>query len=219
APAAAEAKPAVEAKPAGRAAVNEELLSIYLDEAAEVLASIDGAIPGCRQDANNRDALTTIRRGFHTLKGSGRMVGLMDLGEVAWEIEQVMNRWLEQQRPATKTLLELISMASEAFAGWVKQLREGTLMGEIDGGRIVERARRGRGRGDQRRRREDGAQLFRHLPRRGPGPHRHPHRRIEALGGRARPRCDARVPARRAYAGEQLRHRRFREPRRALGRA
>ena len=29
------------------------------------------------------------------------MVGLMDLGEVAWEVEQVMNRWLEQKRPAS----------------------------------------------------------------------------------------------------------------------
>src|SRR5205814_6593106 len=132
APAAAQAKPAVEAKPAGRAAVNEELLSIYLDEAAEVLASIDGAIPGCRQDAHNRDALTTIRRGFHTLKGSGRMVGLVDLGEVAWEIEEVMNRWLEQQRPATPALLELVAMASAAFAGWVAGLRAGTLTAEVD---------------------------------------------------------------------------------------
>ncbi len=60
--------------------------------------------------------LTTIRRGFHTLKGSGRMVGLMDLGEVAWEVEQVMNRWLEQKWPASADLLDLIAAASGAFA-------------------------------------------------------------------------------------------------------
>ena len=40
------------------------------------------------------------------------------------------------------TLLDLITMASAAFAGWVKQLREGTLQGEIDGGKIVELARK-----------------------------------------------------------------------------
>ena len=45
-----------------------------------------------------------IRRGFHTLKGSGRMVGLNELGEVAWEVEQVMNRWLEDQRPAIRRI-------------------------------------------------------------------------------------------------------------------
>jgi chemosensory pili system protein ChpA (sensor histidine kinase/response regulator) len=127
---------------ASRPPVNEELLAIYLEEAGEVLAGIDGALPLCREQAQNRDALTTIRRGFHTLKGSGRMVGLMDLGEVAWEIEQVMNKWLEQQRPATPELLELIQSASSAFADWVARLRAGTLHGEVDGAGIIERARR-----------------------------------------------------------------------------
>src|SRR5260221_2605737 len=127
---------------ATRPPVNEELLAIYLDEAGEVLATINAALPDCREQPQNRDALTTIRRGFHTLKGSGRMVGLMDLGEVAWEVEQVMNRWLEQQRPVGPSLLELIALASAGFATWVDQLRAGSLKGEIDAARIVELARR-----------------------------------------------------------------------------
>ena len=133
------AAPAAEAE---RPPVNQELLEIYLDEAGEVLATINGSLPDCRSQPQNRDALTTIRRGFHTLKGSGRMVGLMDLGEVAWEIEQVMNRWLEQQRPATPVLLDLIEKASSAFAEWVAQLRSGSLKGEIDADAIVELARK-----------------------------------------------------------------------------
>ena len=70
------------------------------------------------------------------------MVGLMDLGEVAWEIEQVLNKWLEQQRPTTPALLDLVQEASGAFAGWVAQLRDGNLQGEITGTGIVEQARR-----------------------------------------------------------------------------
>ncbi len=124
-----------------RPPVNQELLEIYLDEAVEVLATINAALPDCKQP-QSREALTTIRRGFHTLKGSGRMVGLMDLGEVAWEIEQVMNRWLEQQRPANASLLDLITRASAAFAVWVEQLRAGSLKGEIDGAQIVAFARK-----------------------------------------------------------------------------
>jgi chemosensory pili system protein ChpA (sensor histidine kinase/response regulator) len=126
---------------APRPQVNDELLAIYLEEAGEVLAAVDAAVPLCREQPLNRDALTTIRRSFHTLKGSGRMVGLMDLGEVAWEIEQVMNTWLEQQHPATPALLALVAMASTAFADWVKQLRAGGLRGEIDGASVVARAR------------------------------------------------------------------------------
>jgi chemosensory pili system protein ChpA (sensor histidine kinase/response regulator) len=116
-----------------RATVDAELLGIFLDEAGEVLQTINDTVPVCRAEPNNLDALTTIRRAFHTLKGSGRMVGLMDLGEVAWEIERLMNGWLEQKRPANAGLLELISTASASFAVWVGQLRDNSLQGEVDG--------------------------------------------------------------------------------------
>ena len=88
--------------------VDAELLAIFLEEADEVLQTIEATLPIAASKPDDREALTTIRRGFHTLKGSGRMVGLMDLGEVAWEIEQVMNRWLEQKRRATPALLDLL---------------------------------------------------------------------------------------------------------------
>ena len=127
--------------PSARPQVNEELLGVYLEEAGEVLAAVDAAVPLCRAQPLDKDALTTIRRGFHTLKGSGRMVGLMDLSEVAWEIEQVMNRWLEQQRAATPALLDLVEAASARFAEWVGELSAGSLSGEIEGEDIVARAR------------------------------------------------------------------------------
>ncbi|MDH3320609.1 MAG: Hpt domain-containing protein [Betaproteobacteria bacterium] len=133
---------AAAAQPAApRPQVNEQLLAIYLEEAGEVLAAVDEALTLCREQPLDKEALTTIRRGFHTLKGSGRMVGLMDLSEVAWEIEQVMNKWLEQQRPAARELLDLIARASADFADWVEMLRTGGLRGEIDGAAIVARAR------------------------------------------------------------------------------
>ncbi len=107
---------------AAPAAQDEELLQIFLEEAAEVLAGIEAALQVCRAEPGNAEALATVRRGFHTLKGSGRMVGLKELGEVAWEVEQVMNRWLEDQRPASAELLELAGDAAKRFAEWVAQL-------------------------------------------------------------------------------------------------
>jgi chemosensory pili system protein ChpA (sensor histidine kinase/response regulator) len=102
-----------------------ELLQIFLEEATEVLASIETALPVCRAEPANADALRTIRRGFHTLKGSGRMVGQDELGEIAWVLEQVMNRWLEEKRPASAELLELAESAASQFAQWVAQLKHG----------------------------------------------------------------------------------------------
>lgn len=133
----AEAVPPPQPSAATVAAVDPELLGIFLDEAQEVLANIDGAVPLCRQQPDNREALTTIRRGFHTLKGSGRMVGLSDLGEIAWEIEQVMNRWLDERQPATPALLDLITAASTSFAAWITELKSGATL-QIDARHILE---------------------------------------------------------------------------------
>jgi chemosensory pili system protein ChpA (sensor histidine kinase/response regulator) len=129
--------PATPAAEEPKAAADAELLGIFLEEANEVLAGIRAAMP-----PDGHEALTTIRRGFHTLKGSGRMVGLMDLGEAAWVVEQVLNGWLEDKRPATPGLVELIETAAQSFAGWIAALSAGDLKGEIDASPIAEAAQR-----------------------------------------------------------------------------
>src|SRR6267142_782634 len=139
--AAAPEKPHEKPQETQQAAESEGLLDIFLEEASEVLGNIDAALPQSRERPGDRDVLITIRRGFHTLKGSGRMVGLTDLGEVAWEIEQVMNRWLERQQPACAELLELIGLASAAFADWIGKLRRRETF-TLDGKTIVERAQK-----------------------------------------------------------------------------
>ncbi|WP_051279700.1 hybrid sensor histidine kinase/response regulator [Chitinilyticum aquatile] len=109
--------------PVSEVAVDAELLEVYLEEAVEVLATIDSHLEQCRAAPHDREALTVIRRGYHTLKGSGRMVGLNQLGEVAWVIEQVLNKWLQAERPASRGLFELIAMSHAAFGEWVAQLQ------------------------------------------------------------------------------------------------
>jgi len=104
---------------------SDELLQIFLEEAREVLGSIEAALPVSRADPANAESLTTLRRGFHTLKGSGRMVGLAALGDAAWEVEQVMNRWLEEKQPATPELLDMATAAAKHFATWIEKLAAG----------------------------------------------------------------------------------------------
>jgi chemosensory pili system protein ChpA (sensor histidine kinase/response regulator) len=121
---------------------SSELLGVFLEEAAEVLQTIDQALPQCRDKPDDREVLSTLRRAFHTLKGSGRMVGLAGLGEAAWEVEQVMNAWLEQKRAATPALLELLGAASKSFAGWIAELRGPGPARALDLSNIVELATR-----------------------------------------------------------------------------
>src|SRR5690625_6557830 len=74
---------------------DEEILEIFVEEAGEVSDAIAEYFPQCAADFENQEALTEFRRAFHTLKGSGRMVGANDIGELAWSIENMLNRILD----------------------------------------------------------------------------------------------------------------------------
>jgi len=102
--------------------IDQELLAIFLEEAEGVLASIAENLEAVRAQPASAAHLTTIRRGFHTLKGSGRMVGLGRLGEAAWAVEQVLNLWQQEDRPASAELFGLIAESHRAFTDWVSRL-------------------------------------------------------------------------------------------------
>lgn len=124
--------------------IDAELLAIFLEEAVEVLATMAEQRALLADDLHNTDALTTIRRSTHTLKGSGRMVGLTELGETAWEIEQTLNLWLRQEQAVTDELLRLIADEHEIFSSWVKYL-ESNVGGAPDPTALIADARRLRG--------------------------------------------------------------------------
>lgn len=115
--------------------VDQELLEIFLEEATEVVATIRQNLDILRTSPHDKESLTTIRRGYHTLKGSGRMVGLNDLGEVAWNCEQALNKWLKDEKPASDSLTHFIDHTSTAFSMWVATLQQ-TGVAVIDGAEI-----------------------------------------------------------------------------------
>ncbi len=106
--------------------IDAELLEIFLEEAQEVVGTVATELENLNAQPHDVDTLTNIRRAMHTLKGSGRMVGLKDLGEVAWSVEQTLNMWLRQEIDVTPEILEMIALARDVFSVWVHELAENT---------------------------------------------------------------------------------------------
>ena len=102
--------------------VEAELLEIFIMEAQEVLELVTATLPKLKNDPSNQETVTIVRRAFHTLKGSGRMVGLNNFGEGAALVEKVMNLWLSEGRSATPDLLALLGWASTDMTAWVDEL-------------------------------------------------------------------------------------------------
>jgi chemotaxis protein histidine kinase CheA len=69
-----------------------DLGPIFFDEAISVLnETIAPGLEALQADPANRAVLVDVRRGFHTLKGSARMVGLVNLGKLAEAVEYALN--------------------------------------------------------------------------------------------------------------------------------
>jgi chemosensory pili system protein ChpA (sensor histidine kinase/response regulator) len=102
--------------------LDAELLEIYLTEAREVLDTVAQQRAVLEGNHGDREALRTVRRQFHTLKGSGRMVGLADLGEIAFGVEKILNRLLEDERVVTPKVLAMIELAERNFREWEDSL-------------------------------------------------------------------------------------------------
>ncbi len=101
-----------------------EMLQIFLEEAQEVLVNARRAWQSVQKAPADLAQLTTLRRAFHTLKGSARMVGLTALGESAWALEQLLNTWLADQREASADLLILCDQALQRLDTWVALLAQ-----------------------------------------------------------------------------------------------
>ncbi|MDD4911659.1 MAG: Hpt domain-containing protein [Sideroxydans sp.] len=109
-----------------------ELLEVFLEEAQEVMETLRTHLEISRLHLESREPWVTMRRAFHTLKGSGRMVGLTDLGEVAWAVERAMNKWLSENIPATPGLLEMVGDAEVLFQHWIEMLHTNNTTTHID---------------------------------------------------------------------------------------
>ncbi|WEF31192.1 hybrid sensor histidine kinase/response regulator [Pseudoduganella chitinolytica] len=104
------------------AAIEAELLEIFIGEAQEVLAFIVTTLTQPRLDAGTPDNLAMLRRSFHTLKGSGRMVGLNQFADAAGAVEKTMNVWIAEARPVSEALFGLLEWVSAELNEWVAEL-------------------------------------------------------------------------------------------------
>jgi chemosensory pili system protein ChpA (sensor histidine kinase/response regulator) len=116
-----------------------ELVEVFIEEAKEEIANIARNLPLWAGDRENSEALIATRRSFHTLKGSGRMVGAQLLGEFAWNIENLLNRVINQTLEPTPAMVGFVEEACAALPQLLEQLEIG-LAPKVDVQLLMKRA-------------------------------------------------------------------------------
>lgn len=95
--------------------IDQDIREVFIEEFDEELVNLGNLLPVWRAAPDNLDRLRPIRRVFHTLKGSGRLVGARTLGEFSWKIEGMLNRVLDGTRPATPAVVAMVTQAYEVL--------------------------------------------------------------------------------------------------------
>jgi chemosensory pili system protein ChpA (sensor histidine kinase/response regulator) len=103
--------------------IDEEILEIFVEEVGEVLENIVTCFEAWRKNPNDHEALKDLRRNFHTLKGSGRLVGATAIGELGWRFEYMLNQLLEGKLQRNETLLQLIEQVEDVLPEMIEQFK------------------------------------------------------------------------------------------------
>ena len=129
----AEPAPVLEQVPDEVPVADADLLEVFVEEAREELATIAELYPRWREDAADQEALVRLRRAFHTLKGSGRMVGATALGELAWAAENLLNRYLNGTCFRSGAAVDTLQAVVDLLPAVVEGIALGRLGGVVGG--------------------------------------------------------------------------------------
>lgn len=106
--------------------IDEEILEIFVEEADEVLVTMTDCLHAWRANNEDTKSLETLRRSYHTIKGSGRLAGAMVMGDFAWAIENLLNRVLDNKITANPAMFALMDNAESVVRGLLAHLKNET---------------------------------------------------------------------------------------------
>ncbi|MGH8026470.1 MAG: Hpt domain-containing protein, partial [Pseudoxanthomonas sp.] len=99
----------------GASDIDDDIREVFLEEFDEEIVNLGQLLPAWTAAPDNMERLRSIRRVFHTLKGSGRLVGAKLLGEFSWKIENMLNRVLEGARPPSGAVIALLEHSTQVL--------------------------------------------------------------------------------------------------------
>jgi two-component system chemotaxis sensor kinase CheA len=113
--------------PSGATSLSQdaELIGDFVVECKEHLESIESQLLGLEQNAAADDAIHTLFRSFHTIKGLAGFLEFPLIQEVAHEVETVLDRCRQGELRMTESSVDIVLEARDYIAGWLSLLEKG----------------------------------------------------------------------------------------------
>jgi two-component system chemotaxis sensor kinase CheA len=107
---------------------DRELIGDFILEAREHLAQVEAQMITLEKEPGDSEAINTVFRGFHTIKGLAGFLDLGDIREIAHETETLLDLARNQKLRITPAVVDIILAAADFLRVWLKRL-ETTLAG------------------------------------------------------------------------------------------
>jgi chemosensory pili system protein ChpA (sensor histidine kinase/response regulator) len=118
------------------------LVETFIEEAEEVIHSMKNSWQAWRESQDDWDKFKEMRRGFHTLKGSGRLVGAEILAEFSWEFENLCNKCLGTKKVIPNATQVIIQKGIKTAYKLIKQLKNPFSEADTDIDKLVTKVRK-----------------------------------------------------------------------------
>jgi len=124
-----------------------EMIADFILESREHLTQVEIQMMRLEKEPDNGEAINTVFRGFHTIKGLAGFLDLGDIREVAHETETLLDLARNQKLRITSAVVDIILAAADFLKVCLKRLE--TVLGGGEAGRapeiesLLDRIRRG----------------------------------------------------------------------------
>jgi chemosensory pili system protein ChpA (sensor histidine kinase/response regulator) len=119
--------------------LDDEIVSIFLEEAVDILESAGQALQRWLSDPDNAAPLLSLQRDLHTLKGGARMAEVEPVGELAHELEGLYEGLVDRRYAYSEALAHLLQHSHDRLAQLLDQLQNQRPLG--DPGEVIEAIR------------------------------------------------------------------------------
>ncbi|MEK1834708.1 MAG: Hpt domain-containing protein, partial [Pseudomonas sp.] len=119
--------------------LDDEIVSIFLEEAVDILESAGQALQRWLSDPDNGAPLSSLQRDLHTLKGGARMAEVEPVGDLAHELESLYEGLVDRRYSHSETLAQLLQHSHDRLAAFLDQLQHNRPLG--DPGELIQAIR------------------------------------------------------------------------------
>lgn len=101
---------------------DRELIGDFILEAREHLAQVEIQMMTLEKEPGDTEAINTVFRGFHTIKGLAGFLDLGDIREIAHETETLLDLARNQKLTITPPVVDIILASADFLKVWLKRL-------------------------------------------------------------------------------------------------